>query len=556
MKAQLARGCCTCETHAMTTQRLTSDHMSLIQIIALPFLALALLIGRATAADLDDGPTTAIADFPMPWRVYCDPAAGVSFRYPYELMPKVQDTGDLYGSHPVTVTMTDGQGHTQPGKMLAMDDAPGVHAFSLGKEELKTYGPNPDLNAIAAKIAGDLTWTSYDYYHADPARPFAAATWALPDITALIGDGGDGGGRCGILVRHGDWVSGVILLGKLATGDNQRIIDGFEVMATGQHYHSGEKLPKSAKFLTWAESQCRAGKVTDSNGKMVPARDTPAVDWKSANQFETQHYHITGDVSPRVLVNHGAYLEALFRAYTRFYQPDSMPPYKFEVHIFTSYEEFQSASAAWGNAIHVGPGDVIGGFFVPHLLSLWVYEDSGKVGGPMMSIEHVMAHECSHQFLHLALGGSDNVPTWLNEGLAVYFESGTFQGGEFRIRSPAERIELLREMYDRQGSTLWPLDKYLDHHGQISAAQYGEVFAMTSFWLFGTCTPDPENCPHRNCGLSRFRLYWQALKKHEDGAKAFERIFMADMIAARGGREEAIATWESLLLEYVKTKLH
>ena len=57
-------------------------------------------------------------------------------------------------------------------------------------------------------------------------------------------------------------------------------------------------------------------------------------------------------------------------------------------------------------------------------------------------------------------------------------------------------------------------------------------------------------------GLARFRLYWQALKKHEDGAKAFERIFMADMIAAQGGREQAIDTWETLLLDYVKTKLH
>jgi hypothetical protein len=288
---------------------------------------------------------------------------------------------------------------------------------------------------------------------------------------------------------------------------------------------------------------------------MVLAKAGQSADWKSGWQLETQHYHISGDVSPEILVSHGAYLEALFRAYTRFFEPDAMPPYKFEVHIFATYDEFLTCSAAWGNPIGIGPGEVVGGFFVPELLSLWVYEESGRVGGEAMAIEHVMAHECSHQFLHLALGGSDQVPTWLNEGLAVYFESGRFQGGEFRIEPPTGRVDELKEIYAREHTTLWPLDRYLDHHGPIAAAQYGEVYAMTSFWLFGACNPDPANCPHRNCGLSRFRQYWQALKKHEDGAKAFERIFMADMIRSQGGREAAVAKWQELLLEYARTRL-
>ncbi|MBA3710389.1 MAG: hypothetical protein H0W83_16395, partial [Planctomycetes bacterium] len=31
----------------------------------------------------------------MHWRVFCDPEAGVSFRYPYDFYPKEQYSGDL-----------------------------------------------------------------------------------------------------------------------------------------------------------------------------------------------------------------------------------------------------------------------------------------------------------------------------------------------------------------------------------------------------------------------------------------------------------------------------
>jgi hypothetical protein len=192
---------------------------------------------------------------------------------------------------------------------------------------------------------------------------------------------------------------------------------------------------------------------------------------------------------------------------------------------------------------------------VPSLLSLWVYEESGELGGPEFTIEHVMAHECSHQFLHVTCNGSDHIPTWVNEGLAVYFENGVFQGGEFQIRSPTGRINELKQDYQQQHSTLAPLDEYLSHHGHISAAQYGEVFAMTHFWVFGTCRPDPQLCKHKDCGLRRFRDYFQALKKHEDGAKAFERIFMDDMIKAQGSREKAIDVWQKALMDYVQNKL-
>jgi hypothetical protein len=277
------------------------------------------------------------------------------------------------------------------------------------------------------------------------------------------------------------------------------------------------------------------------------------VSWDQAWEIETQHYHITTDFSPERLLEHGEYVEALFRAYNATYQPDFMPPYKFEVHIFNTYQEFQRASADHGNAIPTGPGEIVGGFFVPDLLSLWVYEESGQLGGEAFSIEHVMAHECSHQFLHVTCNGSDHIPTWINEGLAVYFEPGKFVDGEFEIGSPTDRLNLLKTMYAQSGTTLVPLDQYLDHHSFIPAACYGEVYAMTMFWIFGT-SDSVELDPRHNPGYKRFLEFMTALRHHEDGAKAFERIFMTDMVRAQGGdRHKAIQVWQEELMDYVKT---
>jgi hypothetical protein len=134
----------------------------------------------------------------------------------------------------------------------------------------------------------------------------------------------------------------------------------------------------------------------------------------------------------------------------------------------------------------------------------------------------------------------------------VYFESGIFKNGTFVIQPPRERIARLKELYDRQHQTLVPLDGYLSNYGHILPDMYGEVYAMTCFWLFGTCEP---NCKHKDCGLARFRLYWQALKRHENGTKAFESIFMADMEKAKGSHQAAVSAWESAYMYYVKTAL-
>ncbi len=525
--------------------------MSPLRLILLAALALGQLAGQLAGrlAASDD-------DFPMRWRTYCDARSVDSFRYPYEYMPVDQYKGDLrrfaggHGQQQPEFIEVKPDGDSDPLAAQGID----IHHFAYTEEELTAKGLS-SLDAIGDAEAGTkLAWKPYNYYQSAPTRPFADPRWADEGIEAMIGGGSD---RCALAVRHGAHVSGLVLRGDPASGDNKRILDSYEVLSLGHRMRKDEKLPKKPRWTDWAAAHSfYKDKVIDKDGHVVvAAQRCPSVSWPEAWEIETEHYHITTDFNPSRLLGHGAYVEGLFDAYSKVYRPDGFPPYKFEVHIYSTYREFQEASASWHNAIPVGAGQIVGGFFQPDLLSLWVYEESGKLGGEEFSIEHVMAHECSHQFLHVMCNGSDHIPTWINEGLAVYFENGKFEDGRFVIRPPNDRIMRLQGLYNQEGHTLVPLDKYLDHHGFISADMYGEVYAMTMFWVFATCTPDFAHCKHTNCGYKRFLEFMTALRNKEDGNTAFQRIFMEDLRKRFGSEKAAVDAWSKALMQYVKDGL-
>lgn len=523
-----------------------------------PYLSLLMLM-LACAAGL--GAATS-GEYAMRERVYCDPEAGIAFRYPYDFRQPDQYVGEFRrgddqgppGKDERVVTGPDGK----PVRLRRIDASGKARADVRVFSRVLASGAEPDLAAIGDREAGaSLAWKPFDYYREVPERLFAAKSWAPADIQAALGLAED---QCVLVVRSADRAAGLVLRGSPdAPAANRRLIDTFEILSTGEKPKPGAKPQpkgKGPRAMTWCEAQCRKGQVIDAKGGLVKVAKAKPVAWPQAWEIETEHYHITANTSPERLAQRAALHEALYRCYVKLYEPERMPPTKSEVHIFDTCDQFDGAARQW-----VDPGfqarngnALIGGFFRPDWLSLWIYEESGALNA-RMPIEEVAAHECSHQFLHLACNGSAHVPTWFNEGLAVYFESGQFKNGEFVIRLPADRIEDLRATYTDRRATLLPLNQYLDHHGHIAAEQYAEVFAMVHFWVFGTCAPNPKECKHKDCGLKRFRDYWQALKKGEDGTAAFDRVFLQDMIKAQGGRPAAIAAWQKALIDYVIKRL-
>jgi hypothetical protein len=486
-----------------------------------------------------DKPSARDSTWAMRWRVWCDKDNGFAFRHPYEWwMPGMYDNAlDRQRGQGGTVTTKEETVVVQ-GKTLTMvaptrprKESDLEHDVLVFSEEHGATG----IDAIGDKHAKlPLVWEDWNYYRKDPFRPHADLKGGAPDgVTARFGVAGD---RCVLAVRHGIRTSGLVMAGKPDREHTSKVFDTFEILPVPV------KGKKNAAG-TWRERQFRTGQVFDAEGKpMAPKGKYKPVRWTDGWEIETEHFHISGQTSPSRLLQHGAYYEALYKAYADVYEPERMPPVKFEVHIFDLAKDFVAGAGAWGIPVRMGGGSITGGFFVPSLLSLWVYEESGQLGGDDFSVEHVSAHECSHMFLHVACNGSDHVPTWINEGLAVYFESGKFKNGTFVTAAPRERIERLQAIYGDTKRMLMKPDWYLDHKGHIDALQYGEVYAMVHFWVFGAGKE----------GKTRFHAFWKALRGGEEGDKAFERIFMETMIKTQGGREAAIRAWETEMLSYVK----
>lgn len=508
-------------------------------------LALAVLL-TASSNEPGSDPTWAMRS-----RVWCDTPAGYAFRYPYDWrMPGMYDgvlnrKGSAHGTIPYEKKDFKVQGRTvsasTPKRAPRKDDLEyDVNTFSLAD-------PGGELDLAGntqAKIS--LEWKDFDYYRNDPARPHADPKNGAPSgVVARIGTAAD---RCALVMRYNGRVSGVVCAGSADDAATKALFDSFELLP------GPPEKGKKAVTGTWRERQARAGKVFAANGSLIAATvKSKPVDWTEGWDIETEHYHISAHTSPGRLMQHAAYYEALYRSYCAVYQPEQMPPVKFEVHVFDKNKDFLTASNSWGIPVSSGPGGIVGGFFVPSLLSLWVFEESGVLGGEDFSVEHVSAHECSHQFLHVACNGSDHVPTWINEGLAVYFESSKFKNGTLVLNPPTERLGRLKMFYGQDNSMLQKPEKYLEHKGGIGADQYGEVYAMVHFWVFNQCRK--AACKHTekdNCGRYRFLQFWAAMRKGEEGGEAFERIFMADMIKTLGSREKAVKAWEKEMVEYVK----
>jgi hypothetical protein len=489
-------------------------------------------LGPASASAEDGG-----GQWPMRWRVYCDPTVGFAFRFPYEDFVPDQYKVDIYARDPEPVALADqAQGRPVPATIHGHRV---IHAISALDSALPAALHGAPLAAIGTSLCGkDMQWQPYDFYDRTPGgarhatRPQATPAWAPPGITAMTGSDPR---HCALLVHAPGRTICLVLAGRADDDTNRRILASCEVLPG---------VGRGRTPMTWRQAQGRNGAVIDAEGTPGYSDTQSPVDWTDGWDLETAHFHITTQVSPGKLLYYGAYLEALFRAYSALYDLDAIPPYKFEVEIFNSHQDFLEALASQGFTLP----QTVGGLFVPGLLSIFAFQECGD-GSRDFTVEHVLAHECSHQFLHMICNGSAHVPTWINEGLAVYFESGVFENGEFQVRPPRERIARLRDIYGQLRRPLIPLDRYLDYYGHIIPEQYGEVYCITAFWLFGQCTPD---CPHTNCGLSRFRAYWKALKAHENGTVAFERIFMDDMVRAHGGsRSAAIADWTERYMTFV-----
>jgi hypothetical protein len=251
--------------------------------------------------------------------------------------------------------------------------------------------------------------------------------------------------------------------------------------------------------------------------------------------LRSAHYLVHTDLDTALAEELAKRLDAMYDEYARrlsiFDAPN--PDKKFEVYLFAKREDFMRLTQnRFAN---------VGGVFMPgrNVLAGFL-EGQGRDG-----MRRVMQHEAFHQFVHMVI--SPDLPTWLNEGLAQYFEEGIWNGSHFafgqvpprRLRQLKHDIEKKQLISFREMLTMthdqW--EKGLVSDASRGATQYNQAWAMTHFLIHGANGEDRY----------RPRLIDMLRRLHagESGTNAFVAAFSRNVDGFQDRFEEFAATLEA-----------
>jgi tetratricopeptide (TPR) repeat protein/peroxiredoxin len=199
-------------------------------------------------------------------------------------------------------------------------------------------------------------------------------------------------------------------------------------------YHSGRAMLLEAQATDPEHPELAAGlarikkeggnelAVADEGGGVDPlagvtpewvaANDPKHADWDNAWTLETEHYKIKTNAGYRVLKTTARAMEQVQVFYRIFHQyktkGESIPVAN--VLIFKNAEEYKTL----GNQ----PVEWAAGHWDGSSVVTYDSRQSGE--GGLAGMLDTLFHEASHQFTTLA--GGSGVPSWLNEGMASFFE--------------------------------------------------------------------------------------------------------------------------------------
>ncbi len=169
-------------------------------------------------------------------------------------------------------------------------------------------------------------------------------------------------------------------------------------------------------------------------------------DWDDAWKTATRHYRIESDLPRhRIELEIGPFLDELYRTYVRIFDErfgrKGKGANKKEVRIYRDFEEYarlepesDGSPRPRGNPAFILDGEL-----------LVVFWDDADPDSFFSSV----CHEAAHQFMSGLYPGAE-LPVWLDEGIACYFESCRWsrsrQTLEFGEEIPPERLECARSI--------------------------------------------------------------------------------------------------------------
>lgn len=279
--------------------------------------------------------------------------------------------------------------------------------------------------------------------------------------------------------------------------------------ALGHTYHQGrwwteEEYNEKVKGLVYRDGKwISKEKAEKLDARLIKERaervkvlwkkrkqELKGVPWPQALQkpIESAHYIVYCNSSQEVAKLYSDFLEQLFTTFDRifkYYRPvysQQIQKQKSVVMIHRSYEEFLNMHA-------LPPG--VGGFYRP--------KGVGSIPGRTVVAFHgsfgdtgntysVLAHEGTHQFQHLVMPDIMNRPTWLIEGLAVFFGDGHEINSRGKLKVgviPRDRLSTLREAI-KKGTYIRLKDLFRTSHARFSGFHYAHGWGVIYYML------DPE----------------------------------------------------------------
>ena len=227
--------------------------------------------------------------------------------------------------------------------------------------------------------------------------------------------------------------------------------------------------------------------------------------WRSVR---TNNLFVIGNADPEKLRQVAAWLEFFHSAFARLVSRNV-----FDASVPTTVILFRDeASFTPFKPLYQGRPANVAGFFQPG-------EDVNYIAISLDSGERDPFSTAFHEYVHLHL--RDNIPgapLWLNEGLAEFYGTMQFSGGEATLGAPLNHyLRLLREQEMLPLSTLFSIGTNSPHYNEQekSGIFYGQSWALVHYLMLGGGSGRQE----------QFKRFLGQVSRGESAAKALEDSF-------------------------------
>jgi len=220
--------------------------------------------------------------------------------------------------------------------------------------------------------------------------------------------------------------------------------------------------------------------------------------WEKALTKETGHYIVTANLTQESLDDVCYLMECFFFEASKIFRFYTEPRQKLPVYVFKNSDEYNKNGGPFGS----------GGVFMGYKIMVF-YQPPGTTS--------VLLHEGTHQFIHLVCEGE--VPLWIDEGLASYYESSKFAGTSLKTNLiNRERLDKMQERIRQKTASTF--EDILNLHVAFSAYEYAHSWSLIYFFI------NYKNGKYADA----FNRYFEAIKKEgikstDQHIELFEKTF-------------------------------